>query len=79
MVHQTRLMWRFRVAWLWARNAGREAECTCVLDSSLPFALADPHRLQQCLTALVDNALLYTEGPVILAASSGPCMSWCCM
>ena len=35
-------------------------------------ARADPHRLQQCLTALVDNALLYTEGPVILTASSGP-------
>ena len=27
----------------------------------------------QCLTALVDNALLYTDGPVILTASSGPC------
>jgi two-component system OmpR family sensor kinase len=37
-----------------------------------PVALADPHRLQQCLTALVDNALLYTDGPVILTASSGP-------
>ena len=32
----------------------------------------DPHRLQQCLTALVDNALLYSPGPVTLAASSGP-------
>jgi two-component system, OmpR family, sensor kinase len=42
------------------------------LDSSLPFALASPHRLQQCLTALVDNALLYTDGPVILTASRGP-------
>jgi two-component system, OmpR family, sensor kinase len=42
------------------------------LDSSLPFALAAPYRLQQCLTALVDNALLYTEGQVILAASAGP-------
>ena len=37
-----------------------------------PVALADPHRLQQSLTALVDNALLYTDGPVILTASSGP-------
>ena len=37
-----------------------------------PRANADPHRLQQCLTALVDNALLYSDGPVTLAASSGP-------
>jgi signal transduction histidine kinase len=37
-----------------------------------PVARADPHRLQQCLTALVDNALLYTDGPVILSASSSP-------
>ena len=29
-------------------------------------------RLQQCLTALVVNALLYSDGPVILTASSGP-------
>jgi len=43
-----------------------------VLDSSLPFARADPHRLQQCLTALVDNALLATDGQVIFTASSGP-------
>ena len=35
-------------------------------------ASADPHRLQQCLTALVDNALLYSDGPVTLAASTGP-------
>ena len=34
--------------------------------------LADPHRLQQCLTVLVDNAPLYTDGPVILTASSSP-------
>jgi len=33
---------------------------------------ADPRRLQQCLTALVDNALLYSDGPVTLAASTGP-------
>ena len=37
-----------------------------------PRANADPHRLQQCLTALVDNALLYSDGPVTLAASTGP-------
>ncbi len=38
-----------------------------------PTANADPHRLQQCLTALVDNALLYSPapGPVTLAASTG--------
>ena len=33
---------------------------------------ADPHRLQQCLTALVDNALLCSDGPVTPAASTGP-------
>jgi signal transduction histidine kinase len=37
-----------------------------------PRATADPRRLQQCLTALVDNALLYSDGPVTLAASTGP-------
>jgi signal transduction histidine kinase len=40
--------------------------------SPAPRANIDPHRLQQCLTALVDNALLYSDGPVTLAASSGP-------
>lgn len=36
--------------------------------------LADPDRLQQCLTALVDNALQYSPAgsPVQLACSSGP-------
>ena len=38
----------------------------------MPLARADPHRLQQCLTALVDNALLYTDAPMILSASSSP-------
>jgi signal transduction histidine kinase len=37
-----------------------------------PRANADPRRLQQCLTALVDNALLYSDGLVTLAASTGP-------
>ena len=40
--------------------------------ATAPRANADPHRLQQCLTALVDNALLYSDGPVTLAASMGP-------
>ncbi|MFM7238861.1 MAG: sensor histidine kinase, partial [Cyanobium sp.] len=40
--------------------------------AQVPRANADPRRLQQCLTALVDNALLYTDGPVVLTASSGP-------
>ena len=39
----------------------------------LDLARNDSGRLQQCLTALVDNALLYSDGPVILSASSGPC------
>ena len=33
-----------------------------------PRANADPRRLQQCLTALVDNALLYSDGPAPTAA-----------
>ena len=32
----------------------------------LPAALGDPERVQQCLTALVDNAICYSEGPVEL-------------
>ncbi len=40
--------------------------------ANAPRANADPHRLQQCLTALVDNALLYSDAPVTLAASTGP-------
>jgi hypothetical protein len=41
----------------------------------VPRANADSHRLQQCLTALVDNAL---QGPVTLAASTGPSANWYC-
>ena len=37
-----------------------------------PRTNIDPHRLQQCLTALVDSALLHSDGPVTLAASTGP-------
>jgi two-component system OmpR family sensor kinase len=37
----------------------------------LPSLLADPDRLQQCLAALVDNALRYSTGPVHLAAAAG--------
>lgn len=36
---------------------------------ALPLAQADPDRVQQCLTALVDNALCYSEGPVELWAA----------
>jgi signal transduction histidine kinase len=49
--------------------AGRLRLDSC---AAAPRANADPHRLQQCLTALVDNALLYAPGPVTLAASNGP-------
>jgi two-component system OmpR family sensor kinase len=49
--------------------AGRLRLDSC---AAAPRANADPHRLQQCLTALVDNALLYSDGPVTLAASTGP-------
>ena len=47
---------------------------TDLLDLARNHASGDPHRLQQCLTALVDNALLYSPapGPVTLAASTGP-------
>lgn len=37
--------------------------------SGLPQASADPDRLQQCLTALVDNALRYSSSVVDLSAS----------
>lgn len=40
-------------------------------DPPLPSLLADPDRLQQCLDALVDNALRYSTGPVHLAAAAG--------
>jgi signal transduction histidine kinase len=36
----------------------------------LPPLQADPDRLQQCLAALVDNALRYSRGPVQLAAAA---------
>ena len=47
---------------------------TDLLDLARNHTSGDPHRLQQCLTALVDNALLYSPapGPVTLAASTGP-------
>lgn len=37
----------------------------------LPPALGDRERLQQCLTALIDNALRYSAGPIELHAASG--------
>lgn len=36
-----------------------------------PSIEADPDRLQECLLALVDNALAYSPGPVVLRASCG--------
>ena len=36
---------------------------------ALLLAQADPDRVQQCLTALVNNALCYSEGPVELWAA----------
>ena len=41
---------------------------TDLLDLARNHASGDPHRLQQCLTALVDNALLYSDGPAPTAA-----------
>jgi signal transduction histidine kinase len=35
----------------------------------LPLVQADPERVQQCLMALVDNALRYSDGPVELWAA----------
>ena len=39
-----------------------------------PIGIGDPDRIQQCLTALVDNALRYgpQNGTISLASSSGP-------
>ena len=47
---------------------------TDLLDLARNHASGDPHRLQQCLTALVDNALLCSPAPglVTLAASTVP-------
>jgi two-component system, OmpR family, sensor kinase len=56
-----------------AASAGGRLQLQLAASPEPPVARADPHRLQQCLTALVDNALLYSDGPVSLAASSGPC------
>ena len=36
-----------------------------------PAIQVDPERLQQCLLALVDNALAYSQGSVLLSASCG--------
>ena len=38
--------------------------------AGLPAIAADPQRLQECLLALVDNALAYSDGSVQLSASS---------
>ena len=39
-------------------------------DVQIPLITADPERLQQCLAALVDNALRYSTGVVQLAVSA---------
>ncbi len=41
---------------------------------ALPLAMADPDRLQQCLAALIDNALRYSPSPrpVQLSAAAEP-------
>ena len=39
-------------------------------ETGLPAIAADPQRLQECLLALVDNALAYSDGSVQLSASS---------
>ena len=40
-------------------------------EGSFPLAAGDPGRLEQCLAALVDNALRYApEGPIVLAAEA---------
>ena len=38
--------------------------------SGLPSIQVDQDRLQQCLASLVDNALIYAEGPIQLSAES---------
>lgn len=42
------------------------------VEADLPPIRADVDRVQQCLAALVDNALRYSEGPVQLAVSASP-------
>ena len=56
-----------------AAQAGGRLQLQLAATPEPPVARADPHRLQQCLTVLVDNALLATDGQVIFTASSGPC------
>ena len=40
------------------------------LDAEIPRITADPERLQQCLAAIVDNAVRYSAGAVHLAVSA---------
>ncbi len=46
-----------------ASSAGRLQLLASESSASLPLALADPDRLQQCLAALIDNALRYSPAP----------------
>ena len=42
------------------------------VEDDVPRIRVDADRVQQCLAALVDNALRYSEGPVQLAVSASP-------
>ena len=46
-----------------ASSQGRLQLLTSEMADGLPLALADPDRLQQCLAALIDNALRYSPVP----------------
>lgn len=53
--------------------AARRLRLQLPQEPPLPPALGDRERLQQCLTALIQNALHYSSGPIELHASrSGP-------
>jgi len=47
-----------------ASSQGRLQIQACEPPCDLPLALADPDRLQQCLAALIDNALRYSPAPL---------------
>ena len=54
-----------------APSSGGRLQLAAPADDDPPVALGDPERLQQCLAALIDNALHYSPAPrpVTLAAS----------
>jgi len=53
-----------------ASSQGRLQLLAGEADGALPLALADPDRLQQCLAALINNALRYSPAPMPVQLSA---------